>query len=458
MTNLKKAKVVSILILLFIIGIAITSFAQSSGIATEDVKLRKTTSTNSTVLEIIPKNEEVEILEEDGDWYRVDYKKIKGYVAKEYIKLNEIASNEANTIQENTVQENTVQANAIATTINTNELKVGDVIKAPVQVNIYIRPLINSKIVATLEKDNNINIINILNDWAYITTDIANGWVRLDILKNGQTTLNNQEEQTNQEQTTQETTTNEEEKQAEEEQEASATINKTGYITSTGINFRKEPNTDSEVLKVFAQNAKVTILEEQGEWYKIEHKDEVGYVLKTYVSEKKVEVTSRSATSRTETTESEEDNNTSAEEDKQTSLNTDNNSTTTMSNKGQEIADFAKQYVGYRYVYGGSTPKGGFDCSGLTMYVYKQFGINLPHSATAQSKIGTKVEKSNIQPGDLVFFSDYRTYKGIGHVGIYIGDNKFVHASTEKTGVITSSLTSGSYVKRYVTATRLTNQ
>ena len=88
MTNLKNAKVVSILILLFIIGIAITSFAQSSGIATEDVKLRKTTSTNSTVLEIIPKNEEVEILEEDGDWYRVDYKKIKGYVAKEYIKLN----------------------------------------------------------------------------------------------------------------------------------------------------------------------------------------------------------------------------------------------------------------------------------------------------------------------------------------------------------------------------------
>ena len=74
MTNLKKAKVVSILILLFIIGIAITSFAQSSGIATEDVKLRKTTSTNSTVLEIIPKNEEVEILEEDGDWYRVDYR------------------------------------------------------------------------------------------------------------------------------------------------------------------------------------------------------------------------------------------------------------------------------------------------------------------------------------------------------------------------------------------------
>lgn len=457
MTNLKKAKVVSILILLFIIGITITSFAEISGTTIEDAKLRKTASNDSIVLEIIPKDEEVEILEEDGDWYRVDYKKIKGYVAKEYIKLNEIASNEANTIQENTIQENTVQTNAIATTVNTNELKVGDVIKAPVQVNIYIRPLINSKIVATLEKDNNINIINILNDWAYITTDIANGWVRLDILKNGQTTLNNQEEQTNQEQTTQETTTNEEEKQVEEEQETSATINKTGYITSTGINFRKEPNTDSEVLKVFAQNAKVTILEEQGEWYKIEHKDEVGYVLKTYVSEKKVEVTSRSATSRTETTESEEDNNTSAEEDKQTSSNTNNNSTTTTSNKGQEIADFAKQYVGYRYVYGGSTPKGGFDCSGLTMYVYKQFGINLPHSATAQSKIGTKVEKSNIQPGDLVFFSDYRTYKGIGHVGIYIGDNKFVHASTEKTGVITSSLTSGSYVKRYVTATRLTN-
>lgn len=89
------------------------------------------------------------------------------------------------------------------------------------------------------------------------------------------------------------------------------------------------------------------------------------------------------------------------------------------------------------------------------MYIYKQFGVSLPHSATAQSKIGTKVEKANLQPGDMVFFSDYKTGKGIGHCGIYIGDNEFIHASTEKTGVIKSSLNSTSYLRRYVTATRV---
>lgn len=456
MTNTKIAKVVSIFVLLFIIGITITSFAEISGTTIEDAKLRKTASNDSIVLEIIPKDEEVEILEEQENWYRVNYKKIKGYVQKEQIKTtNETATNQVytNSLQTNTLS-GTNTVSLTPTNSSTSEINIGESIKTPTNIEIYIRPLINSKIVNNLEKDVEIKIVNILNGWLYIATDTLNGWVRLEDVK-GIQPINNEENQEQEEQINQEQTQTEESK---EEQETSEAINKTGYITATGINFRKEPNTDSEILKVFAQNAKVTILEEQGEWYKVEHKDEEGYVLKMYVSEKKVEVTSRSASERTENTESEEDNSTSAEEeDKQTSSNTDNNSTTTTSNKGQEIADFAKQYVGYRYVYGGSTPKGGFDCSGLTMYVYKQFGINLPHSATAQSKIGTKVEKSNIQPGDLVFFSDYRTYKGIGHVGIYIGDNKFVHASTEKTGVITSSLTSGSYVKRYVTATRLTN-
>ena len=90
------------------------------------------------------------------------------------------------------------------------------------------------------------------------------------------------------------------------------------------------------------------------------------------------------------------------------------------------------------------------------MYVYKKFGVNLPHSSSAQSNVGTKVSRQNLQPWDLVFFRNYSTNKGIGHVGIYVGNNKFVHASTEKTGVITSSL-SGTHSSRYVTAVRLFN-
>lgn len=90
------------------------------------------------------------------------------------------------------------------------------------------------------------------------------------------------------------------------------------------------------------------------------------------------------------------------------------------------------------------------------MYVYKNFGISLSHSATAQSKKGSYVAKEDLKPGDLVFFKDYETMNGIGHCGIYIGDGNFIHASSG-TGycVKISTLLSGSYLKRYETARRL---
>ena len=288
-----------------------------------------------------------------------------------------------------------------------------------------MRPLINSKIITKLSKDKQVIIEQIRNNWAYINVEGMVGWTRLDSLK----------------------AKDQENVPAQTDNKENTTLNKTAYISSTGINFREEPNTDSKVLKVFSQNAKITILEEQGTWYKIKHNDQEGYVLKEYVSNKKVEITSRSAEGRTKTTTENKDTESTS------TKKVEEKTTTKTSSKGQDAANYVKQFVGCKYVYGGSTPK-GFDCSGLTMYVYKKYGINLSHSATAQSKVGTKVERANLQPGDLVFFRNYRTNKGIGHVGIYIGNNKFVHASTEKTGVITSTL-SGSYSTRYVTARRI---
>lgn len=421
MTNFKKASLVAILILVLIVGITIASLAENSGTITKEAKLRKTASNDSTVLEIIPNKEEVEILAEDGDWYQVKYNKIKGYVLKDYIKVKEQVTQTSNTTTQDT--------NAKA-----QEIKKGAVITTNAETSLYIRPLINSKVITTLEKGKSIAIIEVVNEWAYVNIDTSNGWVRIDSLA----ITNNENSNSNSEEST--------------------ALNKTGYITSTGINFREEPNTNSKVLKVFAQNAKVTILSENGDWYKVKSNDETGYVMKTYVSDKKVETTSRGSINRTENTTKANETNTN-----KTTTNTKsttNNSTETTkttntktSSKGQEVANYAKQFVGCKYVYGGASTN-GFDCSGLTMYVYKKFGISLAHSATAQSKTGTTVSRNNLQPGDLVFFKNYRTNKGIGHVGIYIGNNKFVHASTEKTGVITSSL-SGSYSSRYVTATRI---
>ena len=442
MTNIKKATLAAIIILVTVIGICIASFATNKGTIQKEAKLRKTASNDSIVLEIIPKKEEVEVLAEDGDWYQVRYNKIKGYFQKDFL---EVIKENDNKEDNNNTQNNQKQ---------TKEIKKGETFKIENESKIYIRPLINSKVIKTIEKDKTINIIEIRNNWAYVSIDDVSGWVSLTSIgailpnevENNQTENNDKPEETNNNQnenSNQSQNNNNENNNKDNQKEE---LNKTAYISTSGINFREEPNTDSKVLKVFIQNAKITILEETGDWYKIKHNDQIGYVIKTYVSDKKTDTTSRSSVSRTENS----TNKTETETKEETKTSTQNSET-----KGQEVANYVKQFVGYRYVYGGSTPKGGFDCSGLTMYVYKQFGVSLSHSATAQSKQGTKVSKSNLQPGDLVFFSNYKTGKGIGHVGIYIGNNQFVHASTEKTGVITSSITSGSYSRRYVTATRM---
>ncbi len=107
--------------------------------------------------------------------------------------------------------------------------------------------------------------------------------------------------------------------------------------------------------------------------------------------------------------------------------------------------------IGISYRYGGTTTK-GFDCSGFVRYVFKQFDIELPRSSSDMIKLGQKVTKNELRPGDLVFFNT--SGKGVSHVGIYMGDNKFVHSSTSK-GVVYTDLDSEYYAKRYVGARRI---
>jgi cell wall-associated NlpC family hydrolase len=113
---------------------------------------------------------------------------------------------------------------------------------------------------------------------------------------------------------------------------------------------------------------------------------------------------------------------------------------------GQAVA-IAEQYLGVPYVWGGASPS-GFDCSGLTMYVYAQLGVSLPHNAAAQYGMGTAVPRDALQPGDLVFFD------GLGHVGIYVGGGSFIHAPHTGDVVQISSM-SGWYTSNYVGARRI---
>lgn len=129
-------------------------------------------------------------------------------------------------------------------------------------------------------------------------------------------------------------------------------------------------------------------------------------------------------------------------------------SAASQSGKGQEIANYALQFVGYPYVYGGRSPK-GFDCSGLTYYVYAQFGYSINRTASNQLSNGYAVEKSQLQPGDLVMFRQNGSTKPASHVGIYIGNGQYVHASTPGVGVIISDLNDPYISSGYVGARRI---
>jgi cell wall-associated NlpC family hydrolase len=115
---------------------------------------------------------------------------------------------------------------------------------------------------------------------------------------------------------------------------------------------------------------------------------------------------------------------------------------------GRRVISYAKKFLGVRYVYGGSTPRSGFDCSGFVRYVFQHFGVSLPHSSYADFGRGHRVGRWGLKPGDLVFFD------GLGHVGIYVGKGRFIHAPHTGTHVQISPLT-GWYSSRFVGGRRL---
>jgi cell wall-associated NlpC family hydrolase len=192
-----------------------------------------------------------------------------------------------------------------------------------------------------------------------------------------------------------------------------------GYIKGNNVRFRASPDSSSEILaELFYGNA-VTITGVYGSWTAIIYDTQAGYVYSEYVATGSAPAAS-SAASGTPT--------------------------------GRELADFALSFVGYPYTWGGKDPSTGFDCSGLMYYVFKHFGYTLNRVAAEQALNGRHVEASEMQPGDLLCFYSGGSY--IGHVGLYIGDNMFVHAANSSSGVITSSVT-GYYATRGFVARRI---
>ncbi|NMO95945.1 C40 family peptidase [Paenibacillus lemnae] len=125
--------------------------------------------------------------------------------------------------------------------------------------------------------------------------------------------------------------------------------------------------------------------------------------------------------------------------------------------KGQKVINFGKKYMGTPYKFGASTSTTRvFDCSSFMKHIFKQYGVYLPRTSAAQSKMGKAVSKSNLQKGDLVFFSSGSRANGrnVTHVGVYVGNGKFMH-TYGKPGVMVSTLTSGHWSKTYLKARRV---
>lgn len=210
-----------------------------------------------------------------------------------------------------------------------------------------------------------------------------------------------------------------------------------GSIIGSTVNVRSAPGTDNEIVGRLMDGTMVNILAIENGWYKIKFVDLVGYVHPDYISVDGLVFTYMTV-----------------QDDGTTTVSYTNDDMLAATTIGAQVVECAYKYLGYSYVYGGESPEEGFDCSGLVQYVYSQLGYSLMRTATDQYvNNGTDVPYDQLQLGDLVFFS--RGSSAIGHVGIYVGDGYFIHATSPGDVVRVTALSTDYYTSRYVGAKRI---
>lgn len=488
---IKSIVLTSIAIIVIMLFVTVSFAADTAKVSVETARLRKEASEDSTILELISLGEEVEILGQSGNWYQVEYKGITGYLRNDLIQVdgetqsngsetatsgetvdtsataqnNTQTGNEAGTTSENNPQaenannltgtENTEstepqnttgeQANGDTTTTGTtdtteNEEDLTGKYQFTQDVEIKITPLINSLTVSSVKSGDTIEIQDKVNDWVLVSNENIQGWARFNILSKVEETDQNQVLTTeNIAQTTPET---------QEQPETQEPQTKTMYVNSQTVNVRSAASQEASVVTQLSINTQVTVISEQNGWAEVTFNGGNGYIASNLLSETITQTSRGSSTPRTgitDTTDKQTDN--SSTNNNQES--NDSSSNVLTSSKGADVLAYAMQFVGYPYVYGGSSTS-GFDCSGFTQYVYKHFGVTLNRTAAAQNSNGTAVSRSNLQPGDLVMFGS-----PINHVGIYAGGGRIVHAANPSRGVTTDTINSGYYNTNYVCARRI---
>lgn len=473
MRNLKKV----LIILIMMLGIlSVKSLATTATINVDATRLREENNTTSEILTKLYKNEEVEIVEEQGEWLKVKYKKYTGYIKKEFVNIKEESTEEIeHTEKKDENKISTYETETSETNKNTNSVTV------LVTTHLRILPNFMSKQIDEIREGTSVSVISKMNKWMQVTDGVVTGWIlntKVNIQsdtsqaessnivvsnisdkknKTENNTINTDDTVTNntvtnsvenkdlenkilENKTEENQTTNNEAAQSQ-----SKTVSKKGVINVETAKVRKEPSTKADLVALLDKGDVLTISEEIDDWYRIEHGEIKGYVSAQLITITKDNdaVSSRSLSEERKTEEANKD--ITAQEKKEEVI----------SATGNQVVEYAKQYLNYPYVTGGKTPESGFDCSGFTRYIYKNFGYQLASVAASQVNVGEEVSRDELQPGDLVlFYNDGKTK--IGHTGIYVGNGDFIHAANSKRGVVYDNINTVSYYnERYVTARRI---
>lgn len=263
---------------------------------------------------------------------------------------------------------------------------------AHVDNNLNVRAIAaeDGKLVGKLPKDAACEVLDDDGTWAHIKSGKVEGYVSLEYLLTGIPAKRRAEE-------------------------LATTV---ARVNADGLKVRAEANTDSEVITLVAGGEELEVAAVEGDWVKVYLDDQ-----EVFVSAEYVEVTSELGTAIT-----------------MTELLYGQG----VSDIRVDICQYAKEFLGNPYVWGGTSLTKGADCSGYVLSVFKKYGVSLPHSSVAQAKCGTTIKVSEAKPGDLIF---YGNGKSINHVAICIGNGQVIHASSPKTGIKISNISYRSPIK-----------
>lgn len=396
---------------------------------TGDLFVREKADKDSEAIGVLSKDTKV-VVKDDGNksWAKINYKNKEAYVSKDFL-ANEKSNKKV--ISENKKE---VSKKSPQTKIEKSEGKSKSsekLVEMWVKSPVYLRSdkSISSDKLGVLEK--NTKVQGKLEDgWFKTSANGKNGFISLKYLQNKEI-----KEKAFDKIQTSEIKSNEQVKSSKSK--SFDGTNYTGYVKES-VNVRDNDSMDSNVVSVLEKGTKVSGIKGKY-WIKI---SEGRYISVNYVQDDKVGLNQSSNAESTD------------------SYKKESKAKVVRSNEGgsgSAVAQAAYNYLGEKYVWGSAQPGVGFDCSGLTSYLYnKVCGISLYRNSAAQSNNGYPVSKNNLKQGDLLFFSTNGS-GSISHVGIYVGNGKMIHASTPSTGVIISDIDSNYYSDTFVTARRILN-